>query len=259
MSKSYGKVTISHQPEQVLQDCLSVLPSSCSLQTWSPCASLLDLFIIQETTFVIFALFTKLKLKKLVLTFTTHAHTKIINQPLPNGFGKPQNNNKKFSLSMECNIQSWKTFLFLDATRMVNLDIMHNLILQILKDHTTFKLFIPESKSKIHFRSHTKSNDTNSSDSESITSNSSLDKITFTEARSLRKDTAKIINESLPTTLTQKNYLPMPTPHTKHPSSGSVEIPSFDADYIPTSEIPSELDISALSDHQIKGEALEQL
>ncbi|MBW0583681.1 hypothetical protein O181_123396 [Austropuccinia psidii MF-1] len=51
----------------------------------------------------------------------------------------------------------------------------------------------------------------------------------------------------------------MPTPHTQHSSSGSMEIPSFDADYIPTSEIPSELDISALSDHQIKGEALEHL
>ncbi|MBW0552300.1 hypothetical protein O181_092015 [Austropuccinia psidii MF-1] len=46
----------------------------------------------------------------------------------------------------------------------------------------------------------------------------------------------------------------MPTPHTQHPSSGSVEIPSFDADYI-----PSELDISALSDHRIKGGALENL
>ncbi|MBW0506208.1 hypothetical protein O181_045923 [Austropuccinia psidii MF-1] len=46
----------------------------------------------------------------------------------------------------------------------------------------------------------------------------------------------------------------MPTPHTQHPSSGSAEISSFDADYI-----PSELDISALSDHQIKGEALEHL
>ena len=51
----------------------------------------------------------------------------------------------------------------------------------------------------------------------------------------------------------------MPTPHTQHPSSGSAEIPSFDADYIPTSEIHSELDISALSDHQIKGEALEHV
>ncbi|MBW0574011.1 hypothetical protein O181_113726, partial [Austropuccinia psidii MF-1] len=46
----------------------------------------------------------------------------------------------------------------------------------------------------------------------------------------------------------------MPTPHTQHPSSGSAEIPSFDADYI-----PSELDISALSDYRIKGEALEHL
>ncbi|MBW0460592.1 hypothetical protein O181_000307 [Austropuccinia psidii MF-1] len=45
----------------------------------------------------------------------------------------------------------------------------------------------------------------------------------------------------------------------QHPSSGSVEIPSFDADYIPTSELPSELDISALNDHQIKGEALDHL
>ncbi|MBW0566327.1 hypothetical protein O181_106042 [Austropuccinia psidii MF-1] len=85
-----------------------------------------------------------------------------------------------------------------------------------------------------------------------MTSKSSLDKITLREALSLRRDAAKIIDESLPTTPTQKNYLPIPTPHTKNLSSGS-------ADYIPTSEIPSELDISALSDHQIKGEALEHL
>ncbi|MBW0584016.1 hypothetical protein O181_123731 [Austropuccinia psidii MF-1] len=45
----------------------------------------------------------------------------------------------------------------------------------------------------------------------------------------------------------------------QHPSSGSAEIPSFDADYISTSKIPSELDIRVLSDHQIKGEALEHL
>ncbi|MBW0505678.1 hypothetical protein O181_045393 [Austropuccinia psidii MF-1] len=90
-----------------------------------------------------------------------------------------------------------------------------------------------------------------------MTSNSSLDQITLIEAHSLRREAAKIINESLPTTSTQKNYLPMPTPHTQHLSSRSVEIPSFDTDYIPTSKIPSELDISELSDHQIKGEALE--
>ncbi|MBW0553890.1 hypothetical protein O181_093605 [Austropuccinia psidii MF-1] len=92
-----------------------------------------------------------------------------------------------------------------------------------------------------------------------MNSNSSLDNITLREAFSLRRDAVKIINESLPTTSTQKNYLPIPTPHTQHPSSGSAEIPSFDANYIPPSEIPSELDISALSDHQIKGEALEHL
>ncbi|MBW0518379.1 hypothetical protein O181_058094 [Austropuccinia psidii MF-1] len=78
---------------------------------------------------------------------------------------------------------------------------------------------------KIHFRSFRISNDTKSSDSDSMTSNRSLDKITLREAHYLRRDAAKIINESLPTTSTQKNYLPMPTPHTQHPSSGSAEIP----------------------------------
>ncbi|MBW0497941.1 hypothetical protein O181_037656 [Austropuccinia psidii MF-1] len=87
-----------------------------------------------------------------------------------------------------------------------------------------------------------------------MTSNSSLDQITFREARSLRIEAEKITNESLPTTATQKKYFPMPTPHMQHPSSGSAEIPSFDADYI-----PAELDISALSSHQIKGQALEHL
>ncbi|MBW0516774.1 hypothetical protein O181_056489 [Austropuccinia psidii MF-1] len=92
-----------------------------------------------------------------------------------------------------------------------------------------------------------------------MTSNSFLDQITLREACSLRIDTEKIINESLPTTSTGKNYFPMSIPHMKHPSSGSSEIVSFDADYIPTSKLPSELDISALSDHQIKGEALDHL
>ncbi|MBW0575650.1 hypothetical protein O181_115365 [Austropuccinia psidii MF-1] len=92
-----------------------------------------------------------------------------------------------------------------------------------------------------------------------MTSNSYLYKITLREARTLRRDAEKIINEPLPPTSTQKNHFPMLTPHTEHPSSGSAEIPSFDVDYIPTSEIPSELDITALSDHQLKGEALEHL
>ncbi|MBW0540224.1 hypothetical protein O181_079939 [Austropuccinia psidii MF-1] len=87
-----------------------------------------------------------------------------------------------------------------------------------------------------------------------MTSNSSLDQITLREAFSLRRDSDNIINESLPTTSTQQNCFPMPTPHTQHPSSGFAKIPPFDADYI-----PSELDISAVSDYQIKGEALEHL
>ncbi|MBW0498528.1 hypothetical protein O181_038243 [Austropuccinia psidii MF-1] len=136
---------------------------------------------------------------------------------------------------------------------------MHSLILVILKDHAAFKLYIPEAKSKIYFRSCRKSNDTNSSYSYYLTSNSSLDQITLREALVLRRGAEIIINESLPTTFTQQNYFPIPTPHTKHPSSGSEGIPSFDADYIPTSQLPFTLDISALSDHQIKGEALERL
>ncbi|MBW0470568.1 hypothetical protein O181_010283 [Austropuccinia psidii MF-1] len=71
-----------HPPQQDLQDPLSLLPSSQSFQMWWLCTSLLDLFLTQETTFVIFALFTRLKLKKLVLKFTTQAHTQIINKPL---------------------------------------------------------------------------------------------------------------------------------------------------------------------------------
>ncbi|MBW0516079.1 hypothetical protein O181_055794 [Austropuccinia psidii MF-1] len=134
--------------------------------------------------------------------------------------------------------------LYWDATRMVNLYIMHNLILGIWKDHEAFQLCTPQSKSKIYFSSRMKSNDTNSSDSDSMTSNNSLDQITLREAHSLRRYAVKIINESLPTTSIQQNYFPVPTPHMQHQSSGSVDIPSFDADYI-----PSEVDISALSDH----------
>ncbi|MBW0498076.1 hypothetical protein O181_037791 [Austropuccinia psidii MF-1] len=142
---------------------------------------------------------------------------------------------------------------------MANIDIMRNLILGILKDHATFKLCISESKSKIYFRTCRKSNETNSSDSDSMTSKNSLYQLKLREACSLRRNAEKIINESLPTTSPGQNFFPMPTPHTQHPSSGSVEIPLFDAGYIPTSKITSELDICALSDHQIKGEALEHL
>ncbi|MBW0475480.1 hypothetical protein O181_015195 [Austropuccinia psidii MF-1] len=136
---------------------------------------------------------------------------------------------------------------------------MHNLILGILHDHAAFNLCIPDPNSKIYFRSHRKFNDTNSSCSDSMTSKSSLDQITLREARTLRRQAEKRINELLPTDSTQKNYLTMPTPHTQNPSSGSAEILSFDVDDIATSEIPSELDTSELSDHQIKGEALEHL
>ncbi|MBW0505235.1 hypothetical protein O181_044950 [Austropuccinia psidii MF-1] len=87
-----------------------------------------------------------------------------------------------------------------------------------------------------------------------MTSNSSLHQITSRKTHYLRRHKAKIINESLPTTSTQQKYFPMPAPHMQNPPSGSAEIPSFDADYI-----PSELYISALSDHQIKGEALNNL
>ncbi|MBW0520392.1 hypothetical protein O181_060107 [Austropuccinia psidii MF-1] len=92
-----------------------------------------------------------------------------------------------------------------------------------------------------------------------MTSNSSLDQITLREALSLQKNAAKIINESLPITSTQKNYFPIPTPHTQYASSGSSDIISFDAYHIPTSKIPSELNIGALSNNQITHEALENL
>ncbi|MBW0575768.1 hypothetical protein O181_115483 [Austropuccinia psidii MF-1] len=99
-----------HPPQWDLQDPLSVFPSSQPFPIWWPCTSLLDLLLTQETPLVIFALFTRLKLKKLLLNFTTHAHTQIINQPLQNAFGHPHNKDKQSYLSMECNIQFWKTF-----------------------------------------------------------------------------------------------------------------------------------------------------
>ncbi|MBW0474009.1 hypothetical protein O181_013724 [Austropuccinia psidii MF-1] len=122
----------------------------------------------------------------------------------------------------------WKELPYWDATRMVKLDIMLNLILGILKDHETFKLCILEAKSKIYFRSGRKSNDTNISDSALINSNSSPDQTALRKAHSLSIDAEKIINESLPTTSTQQDCFPMPTLHMQHQSSGSAEIPSFD-------------------------------
>ncbi|MBW0586810.1 hypothetical protein O181_126525 [Austropuccinia psidii MF-1] len=100
-----------------------------------------------------------------------------------------------------------------DATRMVNLYIMHILILGTLKDHSAFKLFILEAKSNIYISYHRKSNDTNSSDSASRTSNSSLDKIIFREAFSLRRDTEQITPHYFhPTKL-------FPNSHPSHPTS----------------------------------------
>ncbi|MBW0491363.1 hypothetical protein O181_031078 [Austropuccinia psidii MF-1] len=182
-------------PQQVLQDPLFMLPFPRPLRMWLPCTSLLDLFLIQETTFEIFALFTKPKLKKLILNFTTHAHTKNHKSTIAKSlWASPQQRQTVFS-EYRVRYSILEDLPYWDATRMVNLTIMHNLILVSLKDHAAFKLCIPESKSKIYFRSHSKSNDDNSSDSDSMTSNSSLDKITLREAHSLRGDTAKRINE----------------------------------------------------------------
>ncbi|MBW0532673.1 hypothetical protein O181_072388 [Austropuccinia psidii MF-1] len=215
---------------------------------WFPCAILLDLFLIH-----------KAQIEEIGPQFHyTHSYQNPKSTISKWLWEAPKEEQEIFSqygvlYSMLEELSYWH------ATRMVDHEIMHNLILGILKVNAAFRLCIPESKSKIYFRSCRKSNGTNISDSYSMTSNRSLDKITLREACSLRRDTEKIINESLPTTSTQKNYLPMPTPHMQHPSSGSAEIPSFYADYIPTTEIPSELDISALSDYQIKGEALVHL
>ncbi|MBW0470045.1 hypothetical protein O181_009760 [Austropuccinia psidii MF-1] len=107
--------------------------------------------------------------------------------------------------------------LYWDATRMLNLEIIHDLVLGILKDHATFKLCTWESKSKLHFRSHRKSNDRNGSDLDSITSKSCLDQITLRETCSLRREAEKRINESLPTDFQLKN-LPA-NPHPSHTTS----------------------------------------
>ncbi|MBW0472016.1 hypothetical protein O181_011731 [Austropuccinia psidii MF-1] len=164
-------------PQQVLQDPLSVLPFSRPLRMSQ----------IEEIGPQFYYMCPYQNHKSTIVTWLRTS---------------PQQRQAIFS-EYEVRYSILEDLTYLDATRMVNLDIIHNLILGILKDHANFKLCIPECKSKIYFRSRKKSNGTNTSDSNSMTSNSSLDKITLREARSLRRDTAKIINESLPTTSSQ--------------------------------------------------------
>ncbi|MBW0502973.1 hypothetical protein O181_042688 [Austropuccinia psidii MF-1] len=111
--------------------------------------------------FVIFALFTRLKLKKLVLHLTTRTYPNHKSTIAKWPWASPQQIQAIFSED-GVKYSVLEDLMYCDATRMVNLDIMHNLILVILNNHAAFKLCIPKSKSKIHFQTRMNSNDTNS-------------------------------------------------------------------------------------------------
>ncbi|MBW0492777.1 hypothetical protein O181_032492 [Austropuccinia psidii MF-1] len=82
-----------------------------------------------------------------------------------------------------------------DSTRMVNLDIIHNLILGALKDHATYKLCIPESSTKKNW-----SSKAGSIESSSESSNVSLNPFTQKELCALCRDTQQDIENITPST-----------------------------------------------------------
>ncbi|MBW0489457.1 hypothetical protein O181_029172 [Austropuccinia psidii MF-1] len=82
------------------------------------CVAIVDVFAMHKPTVFIscsgnyfcnFFTIHKAQIEEIVPNLATHTQTKLIKQLLKNGFGKPQNN-KEFSLCMECNINFWKTF-----------------------------------------------------------------------------------------------------------------------------------------------------
>ncbi|MBW0474932.1 hypothetical protein O181_014647 [Austropuccinia psidii MF-1] len=134
---------------------------------------------------------------------------------------------------------------------MVNLDIMNNLILGALKDHATYKLCIPESSTKKNLPSKASSTES-SSESSSI----SLNPITHRELRALHRNAQQDIENITPSTSLHSAAIPQ-IPYISSSKFGNLS--SVDPDYVPTSELPSELKVITKSDHQITGETLKNL
>ncbi|MBW0579992.1 hypothetical protein O181_119707 [Austropuccinia psidii MF-1] len=82
-----------------------------------------------------------------------------------------------------------------DSTRMVNVDIMHNIILGALKDYATYKLCIPESSTKKNWPSKAASTES-SFDSSSV----SLNPSTQRELHALHRDLQQEIENTTPST-----------------------------------------------------------
>ncbi|MBW0528752.1 hypothetical protein O181_068467 [Austropuccinia psidii MF-1] len=119
---------------------------------------------------------------------------------------------------------------------MVNLDIMHNLILKALKDHATYKLDIPESS--IKKKSTVK---IESSDSDSDTSSSSNPKSLEREVRSLQRDVQQKAKNVFSSSSNLPGGSPIHYPQLKQIlEDPSENLSSFDPDYVPTSDLPSE-------------------
>ena len=78
-----------------------------------------------------------------------------------------------------------------DATRQVNLDIMHNLILGAIKDHATHKLRLPEKSWKAVKTAEQNTSTSGTDYHDGDTSSSNEEGITASELRNLRRDASK--------------------------------------------------------------------
>nr|CAK26784.1 TPA: transposase domain-containing protein [Phakopsora pachyrhizi] len=147
-----------------------------------------------------------------------------------------------------------------DATKMVNLDIMHNLILGALKDHATYKLQIPESVWKPSYYKGITQNSTETTDSESDD-----EIISRNELRDLKKNANKRLDVQS-SSMAGPSNTPNAIHHLSHsgiPTSVLTErYDDEDPDYIPLSDSESndsKINLDQIHEFQIGGPRLELL
>ncbi|MBW0528719.1 hypothetical protein O181_068434 [Austropuccinia psidii MF-1] len=137
---------------------------------------------------------------------------------------------------------------------MLNPDIMQRLIQGELKDNSAYKTCIPGSSiQKITIK-------IESPDSDSDTSSASNPEISEGEVQSLQG----VLQQEGPNVFPSSSKLPCGSPIHQCQLQQTSEDPlvtlsSFDPDYVPTSDFPSEFDVNTLCKHQIRGENFEFL
>ncbi|KAI8445265.1 hypothetical protein BY996DRAFT_6468802 [Phakopsora pachyrhizi] len=147
-----------------------------------------------------------------------------------------------------------------DAAKMVNLDIMHNLILGDLKDHATYKLRIPESVWKQSYYKGITQNSSETTDSESDD-----EIISRNELRDLKKNANKRLDVQS-SSMAGPSNTPKAIHHLSHsgiPTSVLTErYDDEDPDYLPLSDSDSDdskINLDQIHEFQIGGARLELL